>query len=475
MVQFAMAMVGAIALATLSWNAVGGGDAVLAASLADVNFNPDTLRFLPAWGEGTPFDASFWTIPIAALAVYLGVSWWGSEGVDGSGVAVQRILASKDDRQGMLATLWYNIAHYALRPWPWIVVGLASLLVLPHVRLDAPVDGTVRAVDEAAIELVDSAGTVHRVALTTEGAPEVWSALAEVEVDDQVRAGDLLAETDSERAYVAMMVEYLPLGLLGLMVASLLAAFMSTIDTHVNLAASFFVNDLYRRFLWRRGSPRHYVIVAQLASIVVLAMGAILAYVLGSISDAFLFFLSLLGGVGPVYVARWLWWRVRASTEIVAVLASSTATVVLTFVSFPWPDTALSPGGDLAAEGRLCLVVGFAMACALVSILVTRRPDPADLVAFYRRVRPAGWWGPVRALTPDVPPVREGSTMLVGAISGLLAIYGPMFGTGCALLGRWPEAALAGLVALAGIVGLGWALGRISTGLSPAPDETPQA
>ncbi len=469
MVQFAMAMVGAIALAFLSWNAIDGSDGLLAAATTNASFNPDSLRFLPAAGDGSVFDAAFWTIPLAAFCVYLGVSWWASEGVDGSGTSVQRICASRDDRQGMLATLWYNVAHYALRPWPWILVALASLVVLPHVTVEAPVDGVVTRIGDGEIVL-NTDGNEAAVQLDAEGLSETWTLDVEVDEGDEVAAGEVLAKTDSERAYVAMMVKYLPIGLLGLVVASLLAAFMSTVDTHVNLASSFFVNDVYRRFLVPDRGPKHYVYVAQAASVVVLAMGAAVAYPAQSIGGLFLLFLALLGGAGPIFALRWLWWRIRASTEIAAIVASSTATIVLTFVDFEWRLGALAEDGNLLPEGRLILVVVFSLACALLSLLVTKTPDPATLVEFYRRVRPVGWWGPVRALAPDVEPPREGLPAFVGTVSGLAAIYGPMLGVGCWFLQRRTETGIAAVVTIAGIAGVVWSLRRVATGIRSEPE-----
>lgn len=457
MLQFAMAMVGAIALATISWNAAGGSEGIAEVAAS----SPDLLRFIPATGGGSPFDAAFWTIPIAAFAVYLGVSWWGSEGVDGSGTSVQRICASKDDRQGMLATLWYNVAHYALRPWPWVMVALASLVVLPTVEVTSPVAGTIQ---EVASDHVVVSGV--EVPFDVAGTSEDWSVQPSVAVDDEVEAGALLGRTDSERAYVTMMVRYLPVGLLGLVVASLLAAFMSTVDTHVNLASSFFVNDVYRRFVVPNAGPTHYVWAARFASIVVMSLGGLLAMLSDSISDLFLFFLSFLGGVGPVYVLRWLWWRVRAWTEITAMIASSTATMVLTFAPIAWPATALTPDGSLAAEGRLILVVAFSLACSLVSLLFTPAPDPRGLVEFYRRIRPLGAWGPVRALAPDVRPPADHVAVAVGSVSGLMAIYGPMIGVGCLLLDRNGQAGIAAATTVLGIAGVVWALGKVSTGMS---------
>jgi hypothetical protein len=186
LVQFVMAMVGAVALAWLAWAGVGGTDAVLAAAARGAPFTDNTLRFLPETGPGGPFDASFWTIPLAALAVYLGVSWWAAENVDGSGTAVQRIAASKDEREGVLAVMWYNVTHYAMRPWPWILVALASLVALPPLTVTAPAAGEVVSVTEApadgapaAIELRVGGGELLRVPLDVRAAGGSRAAPAE--------------------------------------------------------------------------------------------------------------------------------------------------------------------------------------------------------------------------------------------------------------------------------------------------------
>ncbi|MDP6539354.1 MAG: Na+:solute symporter [Planctomycetota bacterium] len=450
MVQFVMAIAGAVILAALAWGAIGGGAGLEAARAAGV-FGPDTLRFLPRPGEGTVFDASFWTAPVAALAVYLGVSWWAAEGVDGSSTTVQRVSAARTPREGMLATLWYNVAHYALRPWPWILVAVASLVILPDVEVRTEHPGRIVELspERVVVAATDGAGR-QEIPIGGEGFEPDWTPLAAVRAGEVVEAGAVVARTDGERAYVVMMTRFLPAGLLGLVVASLLAAFMSTIDTHVNLASSFFVNDLYRRFVAPGRGAAHYVGVARLASVGVLSLGGLLAYAASSISGLFLFFLAFLGGVGPVYVARWLWWRVRASTEITAMLASAAATVTLTFAPIPWPDTPLSPAGALAPEGRLCLVVAFSMVCAACSMLVTRAPDPKTLVAFYRTIRPLGAWGPVRALAPDVQADQRLGAALVGAAGGLAATYGSLFGLGCAFIGLPTQAAAGLATALAG-------------------------
>ena len=447
-VQFVMAMVGAIVLAAVVWGEVGGSTGVLAAAAAGTGgFNADTLSFFPTAGTGSLFDASFWTVSIATVFVFLGVQWWAYEYVDGGILAVQRISAAKSERDGMLAYLWYAVAHFALRPWPWIMVGIASLIVFPRIEITSPVAGTVVSVEDHVVQVLPD----------DQEAPLEWN-LRELGQDDdpawypsqikvkvgsdekptKVKADEVIATTDPESAYLFMMRRFLGPGLLGLVVASLLAAFMSTIDTHVNLASSFFVNDVYRRFLSTGASDKHYVFVARLASAGVLAIGGFLALQADSISFLFGFFMSFLAGVGPVYIARWLWWRVRGTTEIVAILTSSLVATYLTFVEPKgWDIHALSEAGELTAAGRLLIVVAASLATIGLSLLFTKARDPRDLVGFYRRVRPIGWGGPVRALCPDVPSSRpEVMPIVVGSIAGIGMIYGLLFALGSFLLAR---------------------------------------
>ena len=458
--QFAIAMVGSVLLAAIAWSEVGGIDAVRGA-LAEGAFAPETLALVPPAGPGGPGAAAFWTAPIAAFAVYLGVAWWAKDGVDGGGLVVQRVSASRDEHHGVLATLWYMVGTWALRPWPWVAVALASLVVLPRVELAAPAAGTVEHVSahEGSVHIeLNSASGVEAVDWAGEAD---WAPVPAVSVGDTVEAGAVLARTDSESAYPVMMRRFLPAGLLGLMVASLVAAFMSTVDTHLNLASSFFVNDVYRRFLVPAAAPRHYVHVGRIACTVVMALSGLVALGDWRIADLFTFFLSFLAGVGPVYVLRWFWWRVRASTEIVAMLASSVSATWLAAHDSGWPSSSLSPGGVLGFEGRLCLVVSFSGTCALLSVLFAKAPDPRALVDFYRRVRPLGWWEPVRALVPDVTPPRERLAVATGWLSSCALTYGLLFSAGTALLAE-PFLALAWIVtALAGAFGCVWSVGRL--------------
>ncbi|HED66012.1 MAG TPA: hypothetical protein ENJ09_10720, partial [Planctomycetes bacterium] len=398
LLQFVMAMGGAIALATISWVAVGGSSAVLeAVSRGDIPV--ERIAFVPSGGAD-----GFWTTSMAALFVYLGVSWWAIEMVDGATTAVQRIEACKNEREGLLSMLWFNLAHYALRPWCWILVALASLLVLPNLEVRSPTTGGARVVQAVGADAVVLAGESGadplRVSLAPPGSAPDWKPIPLVEPGDSVQPGDPLARTDSELAYMVMMVRYLPVGLLGLVAASLLAAFMSTIDTHVNLAASYFVNDLYRRFLHEGATEGHYVAVARIASFVVLLVGAFFASKADSVRDLYVFFLAFLAGAGPVYVMRWLWWRVRASTELTAMLTSAVVSTAVThgFGGIHWSLGPLSEDGALTSPGRVVVVALVSIVAAGLSMLLTPTPDPAELTRFYAKTRPFGWWRPVAKL-----------------------------------------------------------------------------
>jgi SSS family solute:Na+ symporter len=443
LLQFTLAMAGAAIAATIAWNHVGASEGVLAA-VRDGTITREHLAIWPPHGPGGLLDASFWTVSLAAAAVYLGVSWWAVENVDGASALVQRVAASRDERQGLLATLWFNVSHYALRPWFWIVVALASLLVLPPIEVRAPRAGVVRTVDSASIVLAHEDGAESIVALDAPPAEPDWqpAPLLGLAPGDTVEDDQVLARTDSESAYVVMMARFLPIGLLGLVVASLVGAFMSTIDTHVNLAASFFVNDVWCRFVRPGASHQHQLLVARLASAGALALGALIASVNDSIGDLFLFLMALLGGVGPIYVLRWVWWRVTAGAELAAMLASVAATVVATHAPIHWSLGPLSPDGALAPEGRILVVVVASLTAALVALLVTRAPDPRALMEFYRRVRPVGWWGPVRTLCPDVE-ARSLRQPLVASAGALALVYGAMLAPGFWLFERHGALALA--------------------------------
>lgn len=375
--QFVLAMVGAVILA---WAAVAdvGGLSGLRESLAEID--PSQTQILPRPGPGAWSSASFWTQGFAAFCVLLGLQGWANKNADGGGIGIQRYNACIDENHARKAALWFHIAHYCLRPWPWILVALASLVVLPELA-------------------------------------------------------------DSEAAYPMMMTKYLGPGLLGLMVASFLAAFMSTVDTHFNLASAYFVNDLYRRFLRPNGTERHYVLVGRVSELLVGVLGATLALTAGSIGNLFALLLSLVGGVGPALLLRWFWWRANAWTELSALITSGLATAAVYLAPAAWwpaaPFNGWVDGTTWDHAGRYLLVIGASTAVSIVATHLTAPVDRKTLLDFYRTVTPLGFWAPVRtaatANTPT-PATSSGYWALACWIAGLLLIYGLLAGIGGILL-----------------------------------------
>jgi len=254
--QFAVAMAGCVALAIFALGAVGGMSGLLAALHARF---PDggPLRLLP--------DVDSAWMPIATFLVYLGVNWWASwyPGAEpgGGGYVAQRIMAARDERHALLAAVWFNIAHYALRPWPWIVVALVSMVLYPGLA-------------------------------------------------------------DPESGYVRVMVDHLPPFWRGLLLAAFFAAYMSTISTQLNWGASYLVNDVYRRF-WAPGrGESHYAAVGRVATLVMMVLAGVVTYFIGTVEGAWKFLLAIGAGTGLVYLLRWYWWRINAWSEVSAMVAA---------------------------------------------------------------------------------------------------------------------------------------------------------
>ena len=330
--QFALAMIGSIAAAyyAVTHPSVGGLDGLFSNPLVR-----DKLSLLP--------DFSDRAAVIAVLIVPLAVQWWstwypGSE-PGGGGYMAQRMLAARNEKQAMAATLWFNIAHYAVRPWPWILVALASLIVYP--------------------ELVDIRARLPYV-------------------DPSIIGHDL--------AYPAMLV-FVPHGLLGLVVASLAAAYMSTLSTHLNWGASYIVDDVYRRFMRPDASQSHYVNVGRAVTFGLMILAALLALWLDHAMQAFQLLLQIGAGTGMIFLLRWYWWRINAWSEIAAMVISFLIAVYLHFGHVRLGFAPLDPTAALVL-GVIVTTVGW-----LAVTLLTPPTDRAVLQSFYDRIRPypAGW------------------------------------------------------------------------------------
>jgi Na+/proline symporter len=389
-IQFAGAMLGCIIMAVIAWNAVGGVEG-MQEGFARHGFDWDrTTSLFPStdWSIG-----SQWT----KFLVLVFVVWWSDKGVDGGGYLAQRMLATKDERHARWGFLWFLVAHICLRPWPWIVVGLAGMAMLGPVA-------------------------------------------------------------DAEKYYPMMIVQLLPPGLFGLMVAAFFAAFMSTISTQLNWGASLVVNDIYRRFVHRGAADSHYLNASRFAVVSLAVVGAIVSFLISDIGMAWKLAISVIAGIGSVYVARWLWWRVQAISEISAMGTAMLCTFVFSLLSAHHPSAGLDTWAFLARCPAALLEFPFSAAItALVSVLVwttvtmaIEPPDREHLLSFYRKVRPGGpGW---RSLAGHLPGFEnDGPTLatLVGMVAAVAAIYGALLSIGWFVVGKpWHGTAAVGVAAV---------------------------
>lgn len=382
-VQFVIAMVGSIALAIFAVNAVGGlGN--LKTRLAGVTPVGSTVPFgVDGAIKLLPDGSAMWMLPLLTLVVYLGVNWWASwyPGAEpgGGGYVAQRIFSAKNEKHGLLATLWFNIAHYALRPWPWIIVALCSLVLYN--------------------------GTTPN--------PET-------------------GKPDPAFGYVQVMNDYLPVGFRGLLLASFGAAYMSTIATQMNWGASYIVNDFYRRFVKPEASEKHYVFASRMATLIIVLLSIVVTYYMNQITTGWELVLALGAGTGLVYILRWYWWRVNAWSEIAAMACA--LVVSLTVRQFAWFDPATPEG----FARQILVTVGVTTVVWLVATFATA-PEPMEkLVSFYRRVHPAGtWWRPV-AQAGGIPERRgEIWPNLLNWLLGVVLVYSTLFGIGELIFGTW--------------------------------------
>ncbi len=382
---FAVAMIGSVAAAyyAVSLPEVGG--------LAGMVSHPQLagkLGLLP--------DFSNTSTVLAVLIVPIAVQWWSTwyPGAEpgGGGYVAQRMLAARNERDSLLGTLWFNIAHYALRPWPWVIVALCSLIVYPTL-------------DSIMVRFPH--------------------------LDPSIVRHDL--------AYPAMLV-FLPHGLLGLAVASLAAAYMSTISTHLNWGSSYIVDDFYRRFIAGDKSDKHYVLVGRLSTFVLIALASLVALQLENALQAFQILLQVGAGTGLIFLLRWFWWRVNAWSEITAITVSFLVAVYFQFVHQQIGMAPLDPS--------LTLVIGVAITTLtwIGVTLLTPATDLRTLQSFYDLIHPLGrGWEKVVKTDPNA----ETGSLSAGLVSwflGCVVVYAALFGTGFLLYGQGAAAGAAYLV-----------------------------
>lgn len=395
--QFFIAMAGSI------WAAVYILGLPEIGSLGQLLDHPNVegkLNMLPDFSDTTNL------IPL--LIIPLAVQWWATwyPGAEpgGGGYIAQRMLSAKDEKNAMAATLFFNVTHYALRPWPWILVALASLVMFPEIS-------------------------------------DIKAAFPNV--SDSTLNDDL--------AYSAMLT-FLPSGLMGLVLASLIAAFMSTISTHLNWGSSYVVNDFYVRFIKPEASDKEQVLVGRISTVVLMVLAAILALALSNALQAFAILLQIGAGTGLIFILRWFWWRINAYTEISAMIVS-----FLVAIYFETMHEALG-FEPILSHWKLLIGVGITTFSWLLVTLFTAPEKDEVLLAFYRKVRPAafGWRSllnryPNEVAEPGRLPFEIG-IMLIASIM----VYSAVFATGFWIYSNVPAAIAATAISLiSGLVIIG--------------------
>src|SRR5246500_4095619 len=353
--QFVLKMSMVTVLAWVAVSKLGGINALTlrlqvvreaVASTGGQTANP--LKFFPDFHLGMTTSA-MWTIPLVSFVLFLGVQWWSSwyPGAEpgGGGYVAQRMFSAKDEKNSLGATLWFNLANYALRPWPWIVTGLVAL------ALYWPNGGLTPSADFAA---------------------------------------------SPQQGYVMVLRDFLPPALRGLMVAAFLAAFMSTIGTQLNWGSSYLVNDLYKRFFVRGATERHYVVISKLFTVLLVLGSGYTATRLASINQGWQLVLNIGFGTGAVYILRWYWSRINAWSEIVAMAVAAAMTIALSRISFS--------GNDALVYAKTALITGLVTTIAwIMATFVTAPESDETLIAFYKRVHPTVYgWRRIAALVPEL-------------------------------------------------------------------------
>jgi Na+/proline symporter len=419
MIQFFIKMTAVIAAAYFAVRLPEvGGLAGLVEKLSAVK-GPGGVDYLAI----LPDFSSNWDAAVAVFVIPLAVQWWsvwypGSEPGGGSYIA-QRMLASKSEKDSLGAVLFFNVAHYVLRPWPWILVGLASIVVYP--------------------ELSDIQAAFPRL-------------------DPRLLGHDI--------AYPAML-KFLPAGFVGLMVGGLVAANSSTILTHLNWGASYLVHDFYRRFVKKNEGERHYVLAGRVATVVLFLLSSGLVFVLDSAKNAFDVILQIGAGTGLLYLLRWFWWRINAWCEVVAMASSFLVSVAFVVLD---KTHVYAPG----AAGRLVITIAVTSFCWILAAYLAPETDRETLVAFYEKVRPSGpGWEPVReaAGLSKEEVARTGDSLpraMLGWVAGCTVIWSSLFTVGNLLYGRVAYALALGAV----FVASGLVLLRVINRLWSATDAT---
>lgn len=361
--QFFLGLFGAVVVAVVAVNSVGGMPELIAQ--LETQTGGDILSFFPITGNFSWSDTA--GISLTTFSAYLLVQWWSFRRSDGGGEFVQRLAAAKDEGEAEKAAWCFNILHYLIRTWPWVIVALVALVVYP-------------------------------------------------ELDDP------------ELGYPKLMLDFLPVGMLGLVVSSLVAAFMSTVSTSINWGASYLTNDLYQRFINPDADQPELVLVGRVASVIVTALGAIAAFFATDVATVFRLVIAIGTGPGLVLVLRWFWWRINAAAELAAMVTG----FVIGLATSLYPEVFNEVLNDF---GVRLMVISALTAMIWVTVMLLTPPESDEtLDEFYRRVRPSGWGWRRQQKRTGLAAGQNLQNDILRVLAAILLLFGAMLAVGGFLL-----------------------------------------
>lgn len=423
-IQFVLALTGCIILAIYAVKIpeIGGLKGL------KEKVDPSLIKFFPEIGiNKNSVLKNVFALPIGAFVAYVFIQWWAAwyPGADpgGGGYIAQRIMATKNEKHGLLATLWFNIAHYTLRPWPWIIVALCAIIILPRTQNLEELRNKNPYLYEKVVKAYNEGENIYSNSRNyTKEFIEMYECYQN--------------SIDPGVMYPKLMVKYLPKGLIGLLLAVFLSAYMSTIASQLNWGTSYIVNDFYKRFLIKDKTDKYYVMISRLIFLVLTLLSLIVAkYFLNTIKGAWEFIINASAGLGFVLILRWYWWRINAWSEITAMIIPIFVYLFLIkYTNYVPPYT----------------MYFTTLSTIIITLLVTYITPPVELkklTEFYRKVHPFEYgWHRIHANIPDVKPDDNFKLSLINWICGIIVIYSSLYAIGKFLFGFYKDALLAIIV-----------------------------
>lgn len=451
LVQFAIAMGMSIFLAYAAVQHAGGmsatwtqleeiypSDHSAQSASGEVYLTHEQVRsFMPSFDDIDAVGAL--GFPLSAFLLTMGMMWWANGNVDGSGYLAQRLYTAEDGGHAEKGALWYAVANFMLRSWPWAITGVAALVIFPRTESDHVARQFTMCLNDASqcteqmtsciedryscqIEeyglLQKSTGTIEEFGLNP--------------LTKEQRAGKTFKEVpvfkdDRERSYPALIKKVLPIGLIGLAISSLMAAFMSTVSTHINWGASYITNDFYYRYFNPKASDKQLTLVSRLSTVGIAIVAIFIGKSIDNIGAAWEFWGAMMAGLGMPHVLRWLWWRTNAWTELSGMIAGVTLAILNFFLK---PDGAVSILPEALAPhpiNWICWVSGLAGGIAILVTFLTKEVPEDLLVKFCEKVKPMGFW---KGLNKGYSAERSLGESLLYFATGSISIYCGMFGLG---------------------------------------------